>query len=133
MAQANDPIGDMLTRIRNASRAHHERTEIPGSKLKAAVAQVLKDEGYIKDFVVHQDEAQGALTVMLKYGTNNEPAIREIVRVSKPSVRRYVSQDDIPSVLGGLGIAILSTSRGVMVDREARKANVGGELLCTVC
>ncbi len=133
MAQVSDPIGDMLTRIRNAARARHERTIIPASNLKIAIAQVLKEEGYIKDFVLHRDDRQGEITVFLKYGPDSQPAIRAVKRVSKPGVRRYVTKDDIPSVLGGLGIAILSTSKGVMVDREARKASVGGELLCTVC
>jgi len=133
MAQVSDPIGDMLTRIRNAARARHERTVIPASNLKIAIAKVLKEEGYIKDFVIHRDDRQGEITVMLKYGDGNKPAIREVKRISKPGVRRYVNKDEIPNVLGGLGICILSTSKGVMVDREARKASVGGELLCTVC
>src|SRR5215472_10149895 len=104
----NDPVGDMLTRMRNASRAHHERVVLPASKLKTEVLRVLKDEGFIADFVVHDRKPQGEITVMLKYGPDRTP------------------------VLGGLGISILSTSRGVMVDHEARKQNVGGELICTV-
>ncbi len=131
MAHVNDPIGDMLTRIRNASRARHEKTVIPASKLKGAIIKVLKEEGYINDFVFHQDDKQGEITVFLKY-ENGDGVIREIKRISKPSIRRYVGRDSIPRVLGGLGVAILSTSKGVLVDREARKANVGGELLCTV-
>lgn len=131
MAHVSDPIGDMLTRIRNAGRARHEKTVIPASKLKGAVIKVLKEEGYISDFVFHEDDKQGAITVFLKY-ENGRSVIREIKRVSKPGIRRYVSRDAIPSVLGGLGISILSTSKGVLADREARKANVGGELLCTV-
>jgi len=131
MAQVTDPIGDALTRIRNAARARHEKTVIPASKLKRAIVQVLKDEGYIRDFVFHEDNKQGELTVFLKY-ENGEPAIRQIKRVSRPGLRQYVPKDEIPRVLGGLGIAILSTSKGVLVDREARKAGVGGELLCTV-
>lgn len=131
MAQVTDPIGDMLTRIRNAGRARHEKTVIPASKLKRAIVQVLKDEGYIKDFVVHEDGKQGEITVFLKY-ENGENVIRSIKRVSRPGLRRYVPKDEIPRVLNGLGIAILSTSKGVLVDREARKAGVGGELLCTV-
>jgi len=128
-----DPIGDMLSRIRNASSARHEKVLIPASNLKGRIAEVLKAEGFIKDFVVHKDEAkQGALTIFLKYGPDREPAISDIKRVSKPGLRRYVATDDIPRVLNGLGIAILSTSRGVMVDREARKQKVGGELICTV-
>ena len=131
MAHVTDPIGDMLTRIRNATRARHEKTVIPASKMKAAVVQVLKDEGFIENFVTHEDDKQGAITVFLKYD-NGQSVIREIKRVSKPGIRRYVAKDAIPRVLGGLGISILSTSKGVLVDREARKANVGGELLCTV-
>jgi small subunit ribosomal protein S8 len=129
-----DPIGDMLTRIRNASNARHEKCLIPGSRLKVRIAEVLREEGFIKDFVVHQEGVgtQGAITVLLKYGPDREPAISDIKRVSKPGLRRYVPTDDIPRVLNGLGIAILSTSKGVMADREARKQKVGGELICTV-
>jgi small subunit ribosomal protein S8 len=128
-----DPIGDMLSRIRNASSARHEKVLIPSSNLKVRIAEVLKQEGFIKDYVLHRDEAkQGAITVMLKYGSDREPAISDIKRVSKPGLRRYVATDSIPRVLNGMGIAILSTSKGVMVDREARKQKVGGELICTV-
>jgi small subunit ribosomal protein S8 len=127
-----DPIGDMLTRIRNASSARHEKVLVPASRLKARIAEVLRDEGYIKDFVRHEDGVQGAITIMLKYSTDREPAISDIKRVSKPGLRRYVPTTEIPRVLNGLGIAILSTSHGVMVDREARKQKVGGELICTV-
>jgi len=131
MAQVTDPIGDALTRIRNAARAKHEKTVIPASKLKRAIVQVLKDEGFIADYVYTEDNKQGELTVFLKYD-NGESVIRQIKRVSKPGLRQYVPKDEIPRVLGGMGIAILSTSKGVLVDREARKAGVGGELLCTV-
>jgi small subunit ribosomal protein S8 len=127
-----DPIGDMLTRIRNASSARHEKVLVPKSRLKIRIAEVLKDEGFIKDFVVHQDGVQGAITILLKYSADREPAISDIKRVSKPGLRRYVPTDSIPRVLNGMGIAILSTSKGVMVDREARKQKVGGELICTV-
>jgi small subunit ribosomal protein S8 len=127
-----DPIGDMLTRIRNASRARHEKVLIPASRLKVRIAEVLKDEGFIKDYVLHEDAVQGAITVLLKYTSDREPAISDIKRVSKPGLRRYVPTDSIPRVLNGMGIAILSTSKGVMVDREARKQKVGGELICTV-
>jgi small subunit ribosomal protein S8 len=129
-----DPIGDMLTRIRNASSVRHEKVVIPASKLKVRIAEVMKDEGYIKDFVIHKDEnaGQGAITVFLKYSAEREPAFSDIKRISKPGLRRYVANDDIPRVLSGLGVAILSTSKGVMVDREARKQKVGGELICTV-
>jgi small subunit ribosomal protein S8 len=128
----SDPIGDMLTRIRNASSARHEKVVIPASRLKVRIAEVLKQEGYIKDYVQHEDERQGAITVLLKYGADREPAISDIKRMSKPGLRRYVPTDDIPRVLNGMGIAILSTSKGVMVDREARKQKVGGEIICTV-
>jgi small subunit ribosomal protein S8 len=127
-----DPIGDMLTRIRNASSARHEKVLVPKSRLKVRIAEVLRDEGFIKDFVVHQDGVQGAITIVLKYSADREPAISEIRRVSKPGLRRYVPTDSIPRVLNGMGVAILSTSKGVMVDREARKQKVGGELICTV-
>ncbi len=127
-----DPIGDMLTRIRNASSARHEKCLVPKSGLKVRIAEVLKEEGFIKDFVVHQDGVQGAITILLKYSADREPAISDIKRVSKPGLRRYVPNDAIPRILNGMGIAILSTSHGVLVDREARKQKVGGELICTV-
>ncbi len=128
-----DPIGDMLTRVRNASSARHEKVLVPASNLKARIAEVLKAEGFIQDFVLHKDDAhQGAITILLKYGPDREPAISDIKRVSKPGLRRYVATGQIPRVLNGMGIAILSTSKGVMVDREARKQKVGGELICTV-
>ena len=128
-----DPIGDMLTRVRNASSARHEKVLVPASNLKARIAEVLKAEGFIQDFVLHKDEShQGAITILLKYGPDREPAINDIKRVSKPGLRRYVATGQIPRVLNGMGIAILSTSKGVMVDREARKQKVGGELICTV-
>jgi small subunit ribosomal protein S8 len=128
----NDPVGDMLTRLRNASRAHHDKVVVPASKLKLQVARVLKDEGYIADYAHHEMQPQGEITVMLKYGPDKKPVIQGIKRVSKPGLRRYVAVRDIPRVLGGLGISILSTSKGIMVDSEARKQNVGGELICTV-
>ena len=127
-----DPIGDMLTRIRNASSARHEKVVVPASRLKVRIAEVLKDEGYIQDFVRHEDGVQGSITILLKYTPEREPAISEIKRVSKPGLRRYVPTTEIHRILNGLGIAIVSTSKGVMVDREARKQKVGGELICTV-
>ena len=127
-----DPIGDMLTRIRNASAARHEKVVIPASRLKLRLAEVLKEEGYIVDYVRHDDGVQGAITIQLKYTPDREPAFSEIKRVSKPGLRRYVPNTEIPRVLNGLGIAILSTSKGVLVDREARRQKVGGELICTV-
>jgi small subunit ribosomal protein S8 len=128
----NDPIADMLTRLRNASRAHHERVVVPASKLKVEVIKVLKDEGFIADYVVHERKPEGEITVMLKYGPDRAPVLAGIKRVSKPGIRRYVAVRDIPQVLGGLGVSILSTSKGVLVDHEARKQNVGGELICTI-
>jgi len=128
----NDPVGDMLTRIRNASRAHHDKVVVPASKLKVEIARCLKDEGFLADVVHHDAQPQGELTLMLKYGPDKQPVIQGIKRISKPGLRRYVPVRDIPRVLGGLGISILSTSRGVMGDTEARKQNVGGELICTV-
>jgi small subunit ribosomal protein S8 len=127
-----DPVGDMLTRIRNASSAKHEKVLIPGSTIKTRIAEVLKSEGFIKDFIVHKDDKQGSLTVILRYGPDREPTITGIKRTSKPGLRRYSSKREIPDVLNGLGISILSTSQGVMVDREARAKGVGGELICTV-
>jgi small subunit ribosomal protein S8 len=127
-----DPIGDMLTRIRNASNARHEKVLVPASRLKTRIAEVLKEEGFIKDWVLHEEGPQGAITILLKYTSEREPAISEIKRVSRPGLRRYVPTDAIPRILNGMGIAILSTSKGVLVDREARKQKVGGELICTV-
>jgi small subunit ribosomal protein S8 len=128
----NDPIGDMLTRIRNASRAHHAEVVMPASRLKVEVLKVLKAEGFIADYTLHERQPQSELTVQLKYGAEKAPAITGIRRASRPGLRKYVNVREIPSVLGGMGIAILSTSRGVLVDTEARKQNVGGELICTV-
>lgn len=129
----SDPIADMLTRIRNAALARHDRTEVPASKLKHAVAKILKDEGYIAD--VRTDDAEGLekkLTIVLKYGQDRTSAIDGVKRVSRPGRRVYVRHDRIPRVLSGLGISILSTSRGLVSDREARRLKIGGELLCEV-
>jgi small subunit ribosomal protein S8 len=128
----NDPVGDMLTRIRNASRARHDKVVIPASKLKLEVIKVLKSEGFIADYTEHELKPQGEISVQLKYGPDRTSAITGIKRVSRPGLRRYVNSREIKPVLGGLGISILSTSRGVMVDSEARKQRVGGELICTV-
>lgn len=128
----NDPIGDMLTRIRNASRARHDKLVLPSSRLKVQVARALKEEGYIGEFTVHERKPQNELTIQLKYGQDKAPAITDIKRISKPGLRRYVAVRDIPRVLGGMGISILSTSKGVLVDAEARKQKLGGELICTV-
>lgn len=128
----SDPIADLLTRIRNASRAEHEKVDIPASKLKVRVTELLKEEGFIKNFRVIDDNKQGTLRVYLKYGAGNEKIISGLVRVSRPGRRVYVTKDKIPSILGGMGVAILSTSRGVMSDRESRKQQVGGEVLAYV-
>ncbi|HZA13767.1 MAG TPA: 30S ribosomal protein S8 [Myxococcaceae bacterium] len=128
----NDPIGDMLTRLRNASRAHHAQVVMPASRLKVEILKVLKEEGYIGDYTLHERKPQNELTVALKYGPDKSPAITAVRRVSRPGLRRYVRVDDIPDVLGGMGVAILSTSIGVMGDGEARRRRVGGELICTV-
>ena len=128
----SDPIADLLTRIRNASRAEHEKVDIPASKFKVRIAEILKDEGFIKNFRLLEDKKQGVLRVYLKYGQGNEKVITGLVRVSTPGRRVYVGHDKIPSILGGMGVALLSTPRGVVTDREARRQNVGGEVLAYV-
>lgn len=129
----SDPLADMLTRIRNGVMAHFPAVEVPLSKLKVGVAKVLKQEGYISDYqIVGEDEKQGVLKIELKYGPKNEKVITGIRRISKPGLRQYKKSDRIPKVMSGLGIAILTTSRGIISDREARSQNVGGELLCEV-
>jgi len=126
-----DPISDMLTRVRNAQMAGKKFVDMPGSKLKAAVAQVLEDEGYISGHRVESAEGKPRLSIELKYH-NGKPVIAEIERFSKPSLRRYAGKDKMPNVRGGLGVAIVSTSKGVMTDRAAKAQGVGGEVLCTV-
>ena len=128
----SDPIADLLTRIRNASRAEHEKVDIPASKLKIRIVEILKEEGFVKNFRVLEDRKQGTLRVYLKYGAGNEKMISGLVRVSTPGRRIYVGHDKIPSILGGMGLALLSTSRGVLTDREARKQQAGGEVLAYV-
>ncbi len=127
-----DPIADLLTRIRNAALARHDRTEIPASRLKANVAKILKEEGYIADVRENDAEGRKMLTIVLKYGRDRASAIDGVRRVSRPGRRVYVSHDRIPSPYSGLGISILSTSHGVMSDRSARRMKLGGELLCEV-
>ncbi len=127
-----DPVADLLTRIRNASSAEHEKVDIPASKLKIRLVEILKAEGFIKNFRLIEDNKQGILRVYLKYGAGNEQIIAGMVRVSKPGRRIYVTADKVPSILSGMGVAVLSTSDGVMTDREARKQKVGGEVLCYV-
>jgi small subunit ribosomal protein S8 len=127
-----DPIADMLTRIRNANSAKHDIVDIPASNMKKAIAQILLDEGYIASYKVIEDEKQGVIRVTLKYGANKTQVITGLRRVSKPGLRIYSNVEDMPKVMKGLGIAIVSTSKGVMTDREARKLNVGGEVLAFV-
>lgn len=127
-----DPLSDMLTRIRNANIARHGKVDIPASKIKVSVAKILKDEGYIKNFKLIKDRKHGILRIYLKYDELNQGVITGLKRMSKPGRRLYVKGNDIPVILNGMGIAVLSTSRGVLADREARKANVGGELLCSI-
>lgn len=127
-----DPIADMLTRIRNANSVYHDKVEIPASKIKQAVVQILKDEGFVKDYDMIADGKQGMLRVSLKYGPNREKVITGIKRISKPGLRVYAKKDQLPRVLGGLGIAIISTSKGIMSDKAARKEGLGGEVLAYV-
>jgi small subunit ribosomal protein S8 len=128
----SDPIADMLTRIRNGGKAEFPKVDIPGSKLKVEVARVLKEQGYIKNYKLLEDEKQGIIRVYLKYLKNNSPAIYGIERVSKPSRRVYQKSKEIKPVLNGLGISIISTSKGVLTDKQARELNVGGEVLCNI-
>jgi small subunit ribosomal protein S8 len=128
----SDPIADMLTRIRNAGKAKFNSVDIPGSKLKTEMAKVLKEEGYIRNYKFIKDNKQGVLRVYLRYDDNNAHTIYSLTRVSKPSRRVYLKAADVKPVYNGLGVAVLSTSKGLMTDRRARKENVGGELLCTV-
>lgn len=127
-----DPIADFLTRIRNANMVRHESLEVPSSNIKVAIANILKSEGFIKDFTVEEDGKQGVMKVFLKYGKNNERVITGLKRISKPGLRVYAKTGEVPKVLNGLGIAIVSTSEGVITDKEARTKNVGGEVLAYV-
>ena len=127
-----DPIADFLTRIRNANKATKKTVEIPASNMKKAVAEILKQEGFIKNWEFVEDTKQGVLRVYLKYGENKQQVISGIKRISKPGLRVHVGKDDVPQVLNGLGVAILTTSKGVMTDRQARTAGVGGEIICYV-
>ncbi|SMC75678.1 30S ribosomal protein S8 [Papillibacter cinnamivorans] len=127
-----DPIADMLTRIRNANSAKHDTVDIPASKIKKSIAEILLEEGYIKNFQIIDDGTQGTIRITLKYSPSKEKVITGLRRVSKPGLRVYVGAEELPKVLRGLGIAIISTSRGVMTDKSARAANVGGEVLAFV-
>ena len=130
--QITDPIADMLTRIRNAGSARHETVDIPNSKMKTAIAQILLDEGYIKSFQIIDDGTQGIIRITLKYLPGKVKAIQGLRRVSKPGLRVYAGADELPQVLRGLGIAIISTSKGIMTDKKARAQHVGGEVLAFV-
>lgn len=127
-----DPIADFLTRIRNANMVFMDKVEIPASKTKRALAEILKEEGFIKDAEYIEDGKQGVIRVYLKYGANREKVINGLKRISKPGLRVYAGKDELPKVLGGLGIAIISTSKGLMIDKKARKEGLGGEVLCYV-
>ena len=127
-----DPIADMLTRIRNANVVKHDVVEIPGSRMKLAIADILKSEGFIKEFEFKKDNKQGMIKIFLKYGPSREKVLTGLKRISKPGLRVYAPKDALPKVLSGLGIAIISTSQGIMTDKAARKAGVGGEVLCYI-
>lgn len=127
-----DPIADFLTRVRNANSVNHEKVEIPSSNMKQRLAEILKEEGFIKDYEFVEDGKQGILRLYLKYGPYKQKVITGIKRISKPGLRVYVKKDEVPRVLGGLGIAVISTSNGVMSDKKARKSGFGGEVLCYV-
>jgi small subunit ribosomal protein S8 len=130
--QITDPIADMLTRIRNANSSKHESVNVPASKLKIEIARILNEEGYINGYEVIDDGLQGVIKITLKYAANKQKVITGLKRVSKPGLRVYAGKDELPRVLRGLGIAIISTSKGIMTDKEARKANVGGEVLAFI-
>ena len=130
--QITDPIADMLTRIRNANSSKHESVSVPCSKLRIEIAKILDNEGYIAGYEVIEDEIQGMIKINLKYGPGKQKVITGLKRVSKPGLRVYASKENLPKVLKGLGIAIISTSKGIMTDKEARKANVGGEVLAYI-
>lgn len=130
--QISDTIADMLTRIRNANSAKHDTVDVPASNMKKSIAQILLDEGYIKNYTVIEDGKQGIIHITLKYGENKAPVIQGLRRVSKPGLRIYTNVEEMPKVLKGLGVAIISTSKGVMTDRAARKENVGGEVLAFI-
>jgi len=127
-----DPVADMLTQIRNALMARHERVDIPASKIKISIARILKEEGYIRNYKIFKDNKQGILRILLKYTGINDPVIKGLKRESKPSRRLYVNRGEIPYVLSGLGVGVLSTSKGILTDREARRQNVGGELIFSI-
>ncbi|HYF93594.1 MAG TPA: 30S ribosomal protein S8 [Symbiobacteriaceae bacterium] len=128
----SDPIADLLTRIRNANTVNHDRIEVPGSKMKKAIVQILKDEGFVRDYEWLDNGHQGIIRVYLKYGPNKTKVISGLRRISRPGLRIYAKKDQVPKVLGGLGVAILSTSQGLMTDKKARQTGLGGEVLCYI-
>ena len=128
----SDPIADFLTRIRNAGMVYHDKVEVPASSVKKNLAELLKAEGYVKDVEYIADNKQGVIRMYLKYGPNRERVITGLKRISRPGLRVYAKKDEVPKVLGGLGIAVISTSQGIMTDREARKQGLGGEVLCYI-
>ncbi|NBC00217.1 MAG: 30S ribosomal protein S8 [Bacteroidetes bacterium] len=132
MSTTSDPVADFLARIRNGQMANHRHVDVPASKLKRAMTQILMDKGFVKNYLNIDDGKQGLLRIYLKYDRGGEPVIREMKRISKPGLRRYVGADELPRVRNGLGVAIISTSSGVMTDKEARRINVGGEVLAHV-
>lgn len=132
MAVVTDTIADMLTRIRNANQMRYEEVKVPASNIKKEIARILKEEGYIKDYKVESDDAQGTIVLTLKYTEKRERVITGLKRISKPGLRVYAKSDEVPRVLNGLGIAIISTSKGIMTDKEARKENIGGEVLAYI-
>lgn len=127
-----DPVADLLTRIRNGNMVMHETVEVPGSKIKLSIARLMQEEGYIKDYEFVEDGKQGIIRIYLKYGPNKKKVITGIKRISKPGLRVYVKKDEIPRVLGGLGTAVISTSKGLMTDKSARKQGLGGEVICYI-
>jgi small subunit ribosomal protein S8 len=127
-----DPVSDLLTRIRNASAARHETVDVPSSKLKLEITRILKEEGYISGFILNKDDKQSVIRIQLRYASDKNPAITTIARTSRPGCRVYARKDEIPSVLGGLGICIVSTSQGVLTGKQAQQKGLGGELLCSV-
>ncbi|GEA14383.1 MAG: small subunit ribosomal protein [Moorella sp. (in: firmicutes)] len=127
-----DPIADFLTRIRNANMVYQEKVEVPASKMKRAIAEIMKNEGYIKNYEYIEDDKQGTLRIYLKYGPNKEKVITGIKRISRPGLRIYARKGEIPKVLGGLGVAIISTSKGILTDKQARREGVGGEVICYI-
>lgn len=128
----SDPIADFLTRIRNGGMVYHDKVEVPASNVKKALAEILKEEGFIKDFEYIADNKQGLIRLYLKYGPNRERVITGLKRISRPGLRVYAKKDEVPKVLGGLGVAIISTSQGIMTDKKARQSGLGGEVLCYI-